>query len=166
MRRCHQLLCEFLAKAHLHLASRQSLRSLMIRVIMKLSRGLCLDLLAFALQLRKTPGKPYLGDSLMKGLCDQLSPQLGSLSSKWGRYNLTERQVGRRKERTGKVQYIIHPRIKLIPCLVPFYLRVDNCCQFHFFDSGIHNSLARNFRTKDKIFISNVNVSTELNIIP
>ena len=27
-------------------------------------------------------GKPQLGDHLMKGLCDQSSPQMGSLSSK------------------------------------------------------------------------------------
>ena len=30
----------------------------------------------------ETPGEPQLGDSLMKGLCDQSSPQIGSLSSK------------------------------------------------------------------------------------
>ena len=29
--------------------------------------------------------KPQLGNRLMKGLCDQSSPQMGSLSSKWGR---------------------------------------------------------------------------------
>ena len=29
--------------------------------------------------------KPQLGDRLMKGLCDQSSPQMGSLSSKLGR---------------------------------------------------------------------------------
>ena len=28
------------------------------------------------------PGKPQLGDCLMKGLCDQSLPQMGSLSSK------------------------------------------------------------------------------------
>ena len=28
------------------------------------------------------PGKPQLGDRLMKGLCEQSSPQMGSLSSK------------------------------------------------------------------------------------
>ena len=37
------------------LAPRQSRRSLIIRMIMKWSRGLYTDLLAFALQLRKTP---------------------------------------------------------------------------------------------------------------
>ena len=51
--------------------SRQSHRSLMIRVIMILSWGPCTDPLAFALQPRKTPKKPQLGDRLMKGLCDQ-----------------------------------------------------------------------------------------------
>ena len=52
--RCHRLLSRFLFKSHL---PRQSRRSLMIRVIIKWSRGLCTDLLAFTLQLiftRKT----------------------------------------------------------------------------------------------------------------
>ena len=31
------------------------------------------------------PRKPQLGDRPIKGLCDQSSPQMGSLSSKWGR---------------------------------------------------------------------------------
>ena len=30
----------------------------------------------------ENPRKPQLGDRLMKGLCDQSSPQIGSLSSK------------------------------------------------------------------------------------
>ena len=51
---CHQLLSGFLAKGHLPQVSRQSL---MIRVIMKLSWGLCTYLLAFALQLRKTSAR-------------------------------------------------------------------------------------------------------------
>ena len=44
-------------------------------------------------------GKPQLGDSLMKELCDQSSPQMGSLTSKWGQKGNTARQEGRRKER-------------------------------------------------------------------
>ena len=52
--RCHQLLSGCLAKCHFSRVSRQSLRSLIIRVIMKQSWGLCRDLLPFALQLRKT----------------------------------------------------------------------------------------------------------------
>ena len=55
MWRCHQLLSGFLAKGHLPRVTRQSRQSLMIRVIMKLSWGLCTDLVTFALQLRKTP---------------------------------------------------------------------------------------------------------------
>ena len=47
--RCHQLLSGFLAKGHLPRVLRQSRRSLMIRVIMKWLRGLCTDVLAFAL---------------------------------------------------------------------------------------------------------------------
>ena len=52
--RCHQVLSGFLAKSHLPRVSCQSRRSLMIRVAMKWSWRLCTDLLAFALQLRKT----------------------------------------------------------------------------------------------------------------
>jgi hypothetical protein len=51
----HQLMSGFLAKGHLSRVSRESRRSLMIRVIMKWSWGLCTDLLAFALHLRETP---------------------------------------------------------------------------------------------------------------
>jgi hypothetical protein len=42
------------------------------------SPGICL-------MAEENPRKPQLGDHLMKGLCDQSSPQMGSLSSKWGR---------------------------------------------------------------------------------
>ena len=52
--RCYQLLSGILAKGHLPRVSLQSRQSLMIRVIMKLSRGLCTDLLAFASRLRKS----------------------------------------------------------------------------------------------------------------
>jgi hypothetical protein len=50
----HQLLSGILTKDHLPWVSCQSCRSLMLRVIMKWSRGLCTDLLAFVLQLRKS----------------------------------------------------------------------------------------------------------------
>jgi hypothetical protein len=39
------------------------------------SPGICLT-------ADENPGKPQLGDSLTKGLCDQSSPQMGSLTSK------------------------------------------------------------------------------------
>jgi hypothetical protein len=55
--RCHQPLSGFLAKDYLPWVSRQSRRSLMIRLIMIWSWGLCTDLLAFALQLRKTSAR-------------------------------------------------------------------------------------------------------------
>ena len=42
------------------------------------SHGVCLT-------AKENPTKPQLGDRLMKGLCDQSSPQMGSLSSKVGR---------------------------------------------------------------------------------
>ena len=33
------------------------------------------------LTTEKTPGKPQVGDRLMKGMCDQLSPQMGLVSA-------------------------------------------------------------------------------------
>jgi hypothetical protein len=39
------------------------------------SPGICLT-------AEENPRKPQLGDRLMKGLCDQSSPQMGSLSSR------------------------------------------------------------------------------------
>ena len=39
------------------------------------SPGICLT-------AEENPRKPQLGDRLMKGLCDQSSPQIGSLSAK------------------------------------------------------------------------------------
>ena len=39
------------------------------------SPGICLT-------AEETPRKPQLGGRLMKGLCDQSSPQMGSISSK------------------------------------------------------------------------------------
>jgi hypothetical protein len=46
---------------------------------MKGYRWLCINLLA---TVEENPGKPQLGDRLMKGLCDQSSPQMGLLPSK------------------------------------------------------------------------------------
>ena len=77
--RCHQLLSSgFLAKGHLPWVSRQSRRSLMIRVTMKWSWGLCTDLLAFALQLRKTSAKRPSNEGTSHRL------KWGPFSSKWG----------------------------------------------------------------------------------
>ena len=59
------------------------------------SPGICLT-------AEENPRKPQLGDHLMKGLCDQSFPQIGSFSSKWGRLDRTARQGGRWKERTGR----------------------------------------------------------------
>ena len=42
------------------------------------SPGICLT-------VEENPRKPQLGDRPMKGLCDQASPHMGSLSFKWGR---------------------------------------------------------------------------------
>ena len=80
--RCHQLLSGFLAPDLLSRMSRQSLlpandkgdNSMMPRAVHR-SPGTYL-------KAEENPGKPQLGDSLMKGLYDQSSPQMGSLSSK------------------------------------------------------------------------------------
>ena len=40
----------------------------------------------------------------MRGLCDQSSPQMGSLSSKLGRYDHAARQEGEKKE--GSVVFV------------------------------------------------------------
>ena len=58
MWRCHQLLSGFLAEGHLPRVSRQSRRSLMIRVIMRWSWWLCTDLLAFALPQKTSTRRP------------------------------------------------------------------------------------------------------------
>ena len=58
----------------------------MIPGAMLRSPGICLI-------AEENPRKPQLRGSLMKGLCDQSSPEMGSLSSKLGR------QGGRWKER-------------------------------------------------------------------
>ena len=47
----------------------------MIPGAVRRSSGICL-------KADENPGKPQLGVHLMKGLCDQSSPQMGSLSSK------------------------------------------------------------------------------------
>ena len=47
----------------------------MILGAVHISPGICLT-------VEENPRKPKLGDRLMKGLCDQSSPQMGSFSSK------------------------------------------------------------------------------------
>ena len=64
--RCYQPLSGFLTKDHLPWVSRQSRRSLMIRVIMKSSRGLCTDLPEFPLRLRKTPARRTSDDGTVQ----------------------------------------------------------------------------------------------------
>ena len=67
----YQIMSGFLAKGLLPRVS------LMIKVIMKWSPGICLT-------AEENPGRPQVGDRLMKGLCDQSSPQMVSLTSKCG----------------------------------------------------------------------------------
>ena len=55
---------------------------LMIRVVMRWNWGLCTDLLAFFLRLRKTlENLSY--KTVWWRLCEQSLPQLGSITSKW-----------------------------------------------------------------------------------
>ena len=92
--RCHQFLSGFLAKGYLP----QSVTSVandkgdneMILEAVHRSFGICLT-------AEENCKKPQLGDRLVKGLCDQSSPQIRSLSSKWGRQDRTaeERKEGR-----------------------------------------------------------------------
>ena len=49
---------------------------------------------SICLTTEENPGKPQLGDGLIKGLRDQSSLQMGSLTSKWGPYDRTARQEG------------------------------------------------------------------------
>ena len=84
--RCHQLPSEFLAQCHLPRASRQSHLSANDWVIMKWSRELCTDLLAFALRLKENPGKPQLWDRWWRDSGT-------SHRFKWGPFPLNE--VGR-----------------------------------------------------------------------
>ena len=80
--RCHQLLSGFLAKGHLlrlslsvtSVANDKGDKEMILGAVHR-SPGICFT-------AEENPRKPQLGDSLMKGLCDQLSPQMGSLSSK------------------------------------------------------------------------------------
>ena len=50
-------------------------REIMISGAVHKTPGICLT-------AEENPGNPQLGDRLLKGLCDQSSPQMGSLSSK------------------------------------------------------------------------------------
>ena len=98
--RCHQLLSRFLAKGQLPRLSRQSRRSLMIRVIMKWSWGLCIDLLAFALQRRKPSAKrPSDEGTLRPVIVSNGAPfiQIRSVGS----HSTSGREKERNKETTG-----------------------------------------------------------------
>jgi len=63
----------------------------MILGVVHRSPGICLT-------AEENPRTPQLGDSLMKGMYNQSSRQMGSISSKLGRKDRTARQEGRRKE--------------------------------------------------------------------
>ena len=53
----------------------------------------------------ENPGKPQLGKRLMKGLCYQSSPQLGSI----GQSDRTAHQEGKRQERRkGRAEFVIY----------------------------------------------------------
>ena len=82
--RCFQLLFGFLANGHLPLVSRQSYL-LRIRMKTDIKPGVVHRSPGIYFKTEDNPGKPQLGDRLIKGLCEQSSPQMGSLTSKWGR---------------------------------------------------------------------------------
>ena len=84
---------------------------LMIRMI-RLYRGLCTGLLAFALpvRLRKNPGNHQLGHCLMKGLCDQSSNGVIFLQMRSvGSHSTTGREKEGIKERIGCSDSCVDP---------------------------------------------------------
>ena len=80
--RCHQLLPGFLTKGHLPRVLRQSRRSVMIKGDNEMILGAVYRSPGICLTADENPRKPQLGDRLMKGLCNQSSAQMGSLTSK------------------------------------------------------------------------------------
>ena len=100
---------------------------LMIRVIMIWYRGLWTDLLEFTLQLRKTPAmRPFWRP------CDQSSPQMVSLASKWGRWDRRALQEERRKEREkGRGRVLIPPVSGLRILLARSYYLISIICHAH-----------------------------------
>ena len=91
---CHQVMSRFLTKGHLARVSCQSANckgvNEMIPGPMHGSPGICLT-------AEEIPKKPQQGDSLMKGLCDQLSPQMRSVGS----HSTSGREKEGNKEGTG-----------------------------------------------------------------
>ena len=80
------------------------------------SPGICLT-------AEENPRKPQLGDRLMKGLCDQSSPQMGPLSpNEVGRIAQHVR-IGKEgiKERTGEIKQL-HFTELWIQCLVHLHI--------------------------------------------
>ena len=77
MWRCHKILSGFLAKGHLPRVSVTNDKgdNEMIPGAVHISRGICLT-------AEENPGKPQLGDRLLKRLRDQSLPRMGSLSFK------------------------------------------------------------------------------------
>ena len=77
--RCHQFPSEFLTKGHLSQMSHRSANDKgdneMIPAAVHRSPDTCLA-------DEENSGKPQLGDRLKKGLCDQTSLQMGSLTSR------------------------------------------------------------------------------------
>ena len=95
MWQCHYLLFGLLTKGHIPECHVSHVCRLMIRMIMRWYRMLCRDLLVFTMKIRN-PGKPQLGDRLMKTVRPVIF-------SKRGLYHWTTCQEGRRKERKGGV---------------------------------------------------------------
>ena len=123
VRRCHQLLSGFLAKCHFPRTPRHSRLLANDMVIMRLYWGLRKNLLAFTLRLRKTT-ENVSWEPFWWALCYKLSPQMGSLTSKWGRKDRTVRQEG--KDGIGNV---IFPPLFIFHYLIVFnILFYFECC--------------------------------------
>ena len=97
MRRCHQLLSGFLAKGHVPRGSRQSYLLANDKGDNEVMPGAVHRFLGIYLTAEDNPGNPQLGDRRRR-LCEQSSPLMASLASKWGHYNHATCQEGRRKE--------------------------------------------------------------------
>ena len=110
----------------------------------------------FCLTAEENPRKPQLEDRLLKGLYNQSSPQMGSLSSKWGRWDRTARQEGRRKEiRKGQdiglptfmECHIIQAIVELLACL-----KERMVLGFIFYHSKIFPIIMLNKKNSEAIF--------------
>ena len=95
--------------SHLSRVSRQLRRSLMIRVIIKWSWGLCTDLLAFALQPRKTPENLSQETLWWSGCATSYRLKLGPFlqMKSVGSHSMSRREKEGKKDWTGKYRDVL-----------------------------------------------------------